>query len=239
MNKDKLINITSLAIAITIIILYSIILLPKRVYYRLSFLLNNTYYYPIYFLVIIAFAIIFLKLFQKIKIKDNTLKIIYGLFFLPAVYFPIMRCYFKVPYIFCKTCPRKCPFGELRPFIIPSFLLLNLDKRFWCFKLCPFGTLQDYQCRVSKKRIHLPKWLSKIRYIFLALTAIAVLGLIFTPTYFDFFFKGEHHLYLWTFVISLIIFLLAFFIPRFFCNYFCPIGSFGDIALKAQNKFKR
>jgi len=36
----------------------------------------------------------------------------------------------------------------------------------------------------------------------------------------------------------LLIFLLAFFIPRFWCNYFCPIGAFGDLALKIENKIK-
>ena len=150
----------------------------------------------------------------------------------------LFRCYFKVPYIFCRACPRKCPWGELRPFIIPSFLLLNLDKRFWCFKLCPFGTLQDYQSKISNKRINLPRWLRNIRYLILLFVIIVVLVLIFNETFYLLFFNGNYNVSLIVLSIAIIIFILAFFIPRFWCNYFCPIGSFSDLVLKLENKFK-
>ena len=97
--------------------------------------------------IIIAFIIVLSKLFRKTEIKNPFLKIIYFILFLPIAAIPFIKCYFKIPFIFCKACPRKCVFGELRPFIIPSFLLLNLDKRFWCYKLCPCGILQDYQTK--------------------------------------------------------------------------------------------
>ncbi len=238
MNR-RTIDLISLIITIVILIAYTTLLIPRQVYHRLSFLFSNPYYYLIYLSLIIAFIMIFLRLLHKTGIKDRTLKIIYGILFLPVLYFPIIRCYFKVPYVFCKACPRRCPFGELRPFIIPSFLLLNLDKRFWCFKLCPLGTIQDYQCKATKKRIHVPRWLINVRYIFLALTILSALGLIFTQDYFYFFFRGTHHLYAWGLTISSVIFILSFFIPRFWCKYFCPVGSFGDIALKIGNRMNR
>ena len=63
---------------------------------------NKLFIYPNYYL----------NYAQKYK-KENLLKIIYGILFLPVAFFPMLRCYFKVPYIFCKVCPRKCPWGEL------------------------------------------------------------------------------------------------------------------------------
>jgi len=225
-------------ISLFLIIIFTYFVLQQNVRKNLSFLWNNTYYYPVYFSLIIAFLIVFFKIIQKKEIKNKNLKIIFGLLFLPAALFPVIRCYFKIPYIFCRACPRKCPFGELRSFIIPSFVLVNLDKRFWCYNLCPFGTLQDHQCKLSKIRIKLPKWLSYLRYLFLLFTIIIVLLLIFNENFYFLFFKGDFHLVLGTFIAAIIIFILAFFIPRFWCNYFCPIGSFGDLVLKLENKIK-
>jgi len=236
MNKSR--DIYYLISALIIIIALGYFVLQRQVRRNLSFFWSNSYYYLIYFLLIIAFIVLFLKLFKKINIKNDTLKVIYGLLFLPAAIIPLFRCYFKIPYIFCKACPRKCPWGELRPIIIPSFLLLNLDRRFWCFRLCPFGTMQDYQSRISKIRIKLPKWLFYFRYLFLLFTITVILLVIFNQNFYLLFFKGDFHFVLGTFVAALIIFILAFFIPRFWCNYFCPIGSFGDLALKVENKIK-
>ena len=128
----------------------------------LNLFLNSNYFILIYISIIIAFIIVLSKLFRKTEIKYNPLKIIYFILFLPIATIPIIKCYFRIPYILCKACPRKCVFGELRPFIIPSFLLLNLDKRFWCYKLCPCGTVQDHQTKICKKRIKLPKSLISV-----------------------------------------------------------------------------
>ena len=65
-------------------------------------------------------------------------------------FLPIFRCYFKIPYIFCHVCPRKCVFGIIRPYLIPAMLLMNIRKNTWCFHLCPIGTLQDTQSDAFK-----------------------------------------------------------------------------------------
>lgn len=187
----------------------------------------------------IGLIILMLRVFMKKKIKSKLISILYGLLFLPIAIFPAIRCYFKVPYIFCKACPIKCPWGVLAPVIIPSFLVLNLDKRLWCFQMCPFGTIQDYQCKCVKKTVCLPKWLTNIRYLFLVFTLVVVVGLFINLNWLSWFLKETHHLYAWSLTIAAIIFILAFFIPRFWCNYFCPIGSFGDIALKIEKKVKK
>ena len=176
---------------------------------------------------------------SKLDIKNRTLKIIYFILFLPIAVIPLIKCYFKIPYILCKACPRKCVFGELRSFIIPSFILLNLDKRFWCYKLCPFGTIQDYQAKLCKKRIKPPKAIIYLRYFFLIFTIIAVLLLIFNENLKNPFFVGTYKVIILTIIAAAIIFILSFFIPRFWCNYFCPVGSFADLTLKLENRIKR
>ena len=232
-------NILSFGLAFLIVVLFFIWLIPSEVYKRLSFFRSNGYYYIVYISLIIGLVLLLLSYFNKINLKSSLMKIVYGLIFLPAIFFPIMRCYFKVPYIFCKACPRRCPWGNLRSVIVPSFLLLNINKRFWCFKMCSLGTLQDYQNKICSKRISLPKLLIKIRYFVLVYVIfVVIMGIIRiggSPP----FFKGDHHFYIWSFSIAIIIFILAFFIPRFWCNYICPIGSFSDIVLKIENKFKK
>jgi 4Fe-4S binding protein len=233
--KKEVKNILKLIISLLTITIFFIFLIPERVYYRLSFFLSNSYFYIVYASLIIVFILIILKKFKQIKLKPYLTKIIFGLIFLPAVFFPIMRCYFKVPYIFCKLCPKKCPWGNIRPFVIPSFLLLNLNSKFWCFRMCPIGTLQDYQCKVSKNKKCLPKWACNLKYFFLVL----IIGLFFIQKKFSFFFKGDHHFYVWTFGVAIILFIISFFIPRFFCNVFCPIGSLSDLMLKLKKIFRK
>ncbi|MAG08740.1 hypothetical protein CMO89_04650 [Candidatus Woesearchaeota archaeon] len=242
MNK-KLKNLIILVMGLMVISALGYYALQENIRKSLSFFWSNDYYFIVYFSLIAGFVIIFLKLFNKFKVKNDALKIIHGLIFLPAVVLPLFKCYFKVPYIFCRACPRKCPWGELVPFIVPGFLVLNLDRRFWCFKLCPLGSLQDYQRRVSRKRICLPAWMKNIRYVFLLFTIIVVVLLLLgSETFENVFFVGTYGLVLGTAVVAMVIFLLAFFIPRFWCNYFCPVGCVGDLALKAEklgDKFKK
>lgn len=202
----------------------------------LSLFLNSNYFISIYISIIIAFVIVLSKPFRKTEIKEGLLKITYFIIFLPVATIPLIKCYFKVPYIFCKACPRKCVFGELRPIIIPAFLFLNLDKRAWCYKLCPCGTFQDYQTKLCKKRIKLPKWLFYFRYLILLFTIIIVLLIIFDENFKNPFFVGAYKVIITTLIAASVIFILCLFIPRFWCNYFCPIGSFGDLAIKIENK---
>lgn len=204
----------------------------------LNLFLSSNYFILIYISIIIAFIIVLSKLFRKTEIKNDMLKIIYFVLFLPIAAIPFIKCYFRAPYILCKVCPRKCVFGELRPVIIPSFLLLNLDKRFWCFKLCPCGTFQDYQAKLCKRRIRLPKWLFYFRYLILLFVVVMVLLLIFNESFKNPFFIGNYTLIIGTLIVAFVIFVFCFFIPRLWCNYVCPIGSFGDLVLKFE-KIKR
>ena len=205
--------------------MYSIVLTP-------FFFWSANYNNIIFAGLIILIAAVFIKKY-KVQLKP----LIY-LIFLPLAIIPIFKCWFKVPYIFCHACPRKCPWGILRKYFMPVFLGVNINKRFWCYSYCPFGEIQDMQAKVCTKRISLPKWLKQIRWLFLALTILAVSASYF-QTKKGFIFTGSYNFILSTGIVAAIIFALSFVIPRFWCNYFCPIGSFGDIVLKAEKKFKK
>ena len=237
MKKD----VKSLIIGILAAILLSYLIFQSRVRTNIRFFWTNEYYYLVYGVLILAIIIIIARRFVKLDKLVSFLKYPFFFIALPLALFPIIRCYFKIPYLFCRVCPRKCPWGELRPMIIPFLMVQNLDCRFWCFKLCPLGSLQDHQSRVSKKKIKLPSWLKEIRYFFLAFTILIILRIYFSLT--DprntFLFDSSYDPVLLTVIIAIVIFGLAFFIPRFWCNYFCPIGTLGDILLKLQCWFRK
>ena len=222
-----------------VLVIFASFVLPNKVYERLSFFRNNGYFYLVYILLFVALILILLKYLKKINLSAKWMKIIFGILLFPAVMFPLFKCYFKIPYVFCKRCPRRCPWGLLRPILFPSLLVLNLDKRFWCYNMCPLGTLQDYQSSLFNKKIHLPRGIMNIRYVILALVTFIVIKLLFNLRSGEFFFKFNHHFYIWSFSVIVIIFLMNFFIPRFFCNYICPVGSFSDLVLKVESKFKK
>ncbi|MBW2974108.1 4Fe-4S binding protein [Candidatus Woesearchaeota archaeon] len=198
--------------------------------------LTQDYFILVYISVIFAFVIVLLKLYRKNWMDNKLLKNIYLAIFFPVAAIPFIKCHFKVPFIFCRACPRRCAFGELRPFLIPSVLLLNLDRRSWCYRLCPPGTLQDYQAKVCRKRLKLPGWLIYVSYLFLSFTVILVLLVLFNERFKNPFFIGRYQFVVVTFAAASIIFLLSFFIPRFWCNYICPVGCAGDLALKVVKK---
>jgi polyferredoxin len=237
MKKVRAGFIISMLLAIALFLL----IIQRRVRRNLYFFFAGNYYAIIYLALILGFIFVLLKDKSPIKKWVPWLKYPYYILFLPLAVFPVVRCYFRVPYVFCKTCPNKCPWGVLRPVMIPAFVLQNLDCRFWCFKMCPCGTLQDYQCKMVKKRIKLPKWLKGIRWVFLVLTVFVVVMMALDINDFrsGFLYTGVYHALALTLIAGGIIFSLCFFIPRFWCNYFCPIGSFGDLMLKVEGKLAR
>ncbi len=178
--------------------------------------------------------LLFKKIDQKL-VPKNWLKFIFGIIFLPVLFLPILRCYFRVPYIFCRACPNKCPWGMSRTFFFDSFIALNLSKKFWCANVCPFGAFQECQAQISKKNLRLPAWLSPSSYLilfillcmylltFLGLPAIKFFGL---------------WMYAWAVAsvsIAVLVIAAAFFVPRIFCRYICPVGTIAELSFK----FKR
>ncbi|MBD3204655.1 4Fe-4S binding protein [Candidatus Woesearchaeota archaeon] len=214
--------------AIAFLIFISIIFLIFQRYFDFSMIMFSDIYIGLVYLLIV---LIFLQTIFDWKFLKK--KLIYYIFFLPIAIYPVLKCYFKIPYIFCKSCPRKCIWGHLREFIVQGFIIINIDKRSWCFNYCPFGYLQDLNKKTVNKRITLPKKLGLSRYVVLA--AIIYLLLFFGR----FGFKAEYSVTLIVLIFTAVIFILSFVVHRFFCNYFCPIGAVGDLVLKLEKLFKK
>ncbi|MFA5168611.1 MAG: 4Fe-4S binding protein [Candidatus Omnitrophota bacterium] len=180
-------------------------------------------------LLIAAFGLWVLKRTTHKFLPQRWFKWVYGIFFLPVLLLPIFRCYFKVPYVFCRVCPHKCPWGILRTVAFPAFLLLNLSNKFWCTALCPFGTFQECQAQISPKRFKLPLWIELFAYIVLFLVTGMYLLTLFGSPWVKFFGMGD---YAWAEVsvlVAVMVLIAAFFIPKFWCRYFCPVGTVDEM----------
>ena len=232
MKKERLI----FPVLLAIILVLGYFILQPNVRQNLRFFWTDYAYIVYAFLILGVVFVILNRFYPEIGV---FLKYPYFIVFLPIALFPVLRCYFKVPYTFCHICPKRCPWGELAPATLPLFLLQNIDNRFWCFKLCPWGTLQDIQSKLVKKRLHPPAYFQNFRYlVLLFVTAILFVTFYLNPRL-GFFYIGGYNFVIVTFIAALAIFSLAFFIPRFWCNYFCPIGTLGKLVLKLKNKLLR
>ena len=193
------------------------------------------------------FIVLFLLVFWKQGLfregKNSLLRNSAYLLFLPAVFYPLFRCYFKIPFVFCSACPNKCVFGEIRKSGVPLALLINLDAGHWCHHLCPVGRIQDTQVRVGKKR-RLWRAVSLLKYIALAFIVISVVaGISYkvntsASDFVGFFYDRAYALPLLAFAAAMLFFLVSFVIPRFWCNYLCPIGTIGEAGVWLEQKMK-
>ena len=159
-----------------------------------------------------------------------------------VVFYPLFRCFFKIPYLFCHVCPRKCVFGYLRPYLVPAALIMNLENRHWCYHACPIGTLHDAQaCSVRKvKSLGRILWLLPLAII--AFTAWIYFKIRYerekhpfepAPLY-NFFFVEHFKTGAWVLAASGIVLLLSWRYRRVFCMLLCPVGNFSELLLKLE-----
>jgi polyferredoxin len=166
--------------------------------------------------------------------------------FATIVFFPIFRCYFKIPYLFCHVCPRQCVFGFLRPYLIPAALIMNLERQYWCVHACPIGTLHDCQARMG--------WQAR-RLRLGGLVAVAVLG--FTGwayfkimwdlesssavihDWYTFFLKNQYSVSLVVIVIAAVLIAMAHRVRRAFCQILCPVGTCSDLIRKLERTLEK
>ncbi len=185
---------------------------------------------------IILFSLLILQWLSKKLMPRDWLKLIGGIIFLPVLLLPALRCYFKVPYVFCRSCPDKCPWGISRTIFFSTFVGLNLSGRFWCTAFCPFGTFQECQTQISNKHFK-PFWQ-------IGLSSYVILFLVIGMYFLTFFglrrgiglFELEE--YTWAVVsvsVAVLIIGLAFFVAKPWCRYICPIGTIAELSFKLKN----
>jgi hypothetical protein len=210
-----------------------------------SFFMNPRYYTVVF--VMLALIFIFIAFEERAVIIKKLFpwRTLYAVIYSPLIFYPLFRCYFQVPHIFCHVCPRRCIWGYLRPVTVPGVLLINLYNRTWCNSYCPLGSLQDEQFKLSQKKIDLPGFLSNMKYLILVLVIISYFWILNARRHFaegnlfDIMFKGSYTTAMWAFIVALCIFIISFFVHRFWCNYICPIGTGSELLVRLENKLLR
>jgi len=160
----------------------------------------------------------------------------YGILFFPVLLFPLLRCHYKVPYVFCRACPSPCPWGISRTFLFNGFLILNLLGRSWCSNLCPFGTFQELQSSIFRKHLRQPSWLSGVAYFILLATLGFYLAPLFRWPWLNWFDVGNYDFVKVTAIAALLIMLTAFLIPKFWCRNLCPVGTLHLLFMRLRIK---
>ena len=195
----------------------------------LGFLWLDPFRFMIKAACVAAFFILLFRLFTERLLLRKALKPVFGIIFLPLIFLPVFRCWFKVPYIFCDACPAQCPWGISRILLFNTAIILNLSGKFWCGNLCPLGTFQECQANISKQNFKLPSWVNLTAYVILFLF-IAMYYLALSGSHaLAFFETGRYGWVAMTVSIALLILLAAFFIPRLWCRYACPVGTIAKL----------
>lgn len=174
------------------------------------------------------------RLFEATRVR--ALRWLYFLSFAVAVFYPIFRCYFRVPYLFCHVCPRKCVFGLVRPYLVPAVLIMNLQNRSWCHTACPIGTLQDTEARVCPRSRRAPVWFGSLATGVLIFTAVAYFKVLWdldgqplSPfDWYTFFFNNVFSVSAAVVGTALGLILIAARLRRTFCEALCPIGTVSE-----------
>ena len=166
------------------------------------------------------------------------------------VFFPLFRCFFKVPYLFCHVCPRPCVFGYFRPYLIPAALVMNLNNRHWCHHSCPVGTLlhcQETGFRPPARR----RW-KRVAGVLLGFAALVFVTVAYFAArqgydkraeapegWYQFFFKNSFSFSLAALAVAGAIVLAGFFRRRAFCNCVCPVGTVSELYLQSERWTKK
>jgi len=162
-----------------------------------------------------------------------------------VVFFPLFRCYFKIPYLFCHVCPRQCVFGYLRPYLVPAALIMNLEKRSWCLHRCPLGTMFDCQAHAAGTSRHLPRKAARtvalavlafVAYSYFRIQADLASKAATLGDWYTLFFANLYAPVPMVLLVAAGLLALSFLVRRPFCDALCPVGALSDLAFKAENK---
>jgi len=183
-----------------------------------------------------------LRIFQQTRLRP--LRWLFFLAYAPVVFYPIFRCYFAAPFLFCHVCPRLCIFGFLRPYLVPAALLMNLEKRHWCHHACPLGTL--YQCQASSggRERRLGRWLFALPLAVLVFTVVGYFEIerdmegvgIWAGDWYTFFFKESFSVSGVVIAAAAVLLVMGFRWRRSFCDTLCPVGTLSELWLKIERR---
>ena len=234
-KEDKNSIILFLALALMGVCLAAVARAAAAKYY-LAFFWSRNFPFLIKVVLASAFYLLLLRWTGRQPLSQKILKTVYGVIFLPVLLLPVFRCCFKVPYIFCRMCPDKCPWGISRTFLFGSFLTLNLSGRFWCYSMCPFGTFQECQAKSSNTNIAPSLRAGILAYPALVFTGWAYSLTLLASGTMAFFEIGYYGWVGITVAAAALILVVAFFIPRFWCRCLCPVGSIAELAARLRRK---
>ena len=131
------------------------------------------------------------------------------------------------------------PWGIMALAVIITFVL---SGSVFCGWICPFGSLQEWLGKLSKKIFpwynkgskKIDKYLRYLRYIVLLFVAFQTFRT--SAAFFNRYDPANAIFNIWSDSISMtgyglmaLFFLLSFFIERPFCRYLCPLGALGGI----------
>ena len=156
----------------------------------------------------------------------------------PFALFPFLTCLFRLPFLFCPACPRRCPWGELRPLLFPAMVSHNLAAPLWCRGYCPFGSLQEALSGLARGRTegraHDP---SRAGYLLAGLfLALAALTWIRPSEVQAVFFWGVP----WAgWGILALVLIWAALSDRPWCRHICPVGAVGRLTGKASRRLMK
>ena len=168
-------------------------------------------------------------------------RLAYFALLLPVAAFPLARCYFKVPFVFCHVCPRQCVFGVLRPYAIPAAVVANLAGHRFCEHRCPLGSAQAACERLGGRRARRIAALWLPRAVITGFVALAYVlaraqrgeGVMGGP-FFSFFFVNAYAPSAWVLAASVGLLLLSLVVRRPFCEALCPVGAMAQLGDRAQ-----
>ncbi len=163
-----------------------------------------------------------------------------------VAFLPLIRCYFKIPLLFCHACPRPCVFGQIRPYFVPMAILMNLKQRYWCHRLCPLGTAQIVLGEGTKEKVAVPfqktfSWIIFVSALFLYFLINSSKDSSELPgiDLYNSLFRNSYVFDLHLFFVVVIIFFLSRIWSRPFCNVLCPIGLFSQLTLNIERRLQK
>ncbi len=161
----------------------------------------------------------------------------------PAAAFPVGRCFFQVPFLFCHVCPRPCAFGWIRPYAVPAALLANAFDRRFCERVCPIGTAQAACASLSRGRARRLPRAGVLRNAVVAFTAVSWFVVraekaegVQGGGLYALVFRNSWAPSLAVLGVSAALLLAAFRWRRPFCDALCPIGGASALVRAAEDR---